>query len=85
MGVRLTARILQEWKDLGFRFVLVKGYTVDRYAGCIELNHFMVEPVKQLPEDPADQEIYEPIDSEILLGWASSTESGVLAFIQKDS
>jgi len=42
------------------------------------------KPVNQLPEDPAEKEIYEPIDSEILLDWASSMDSGVVALIQKD-
>jgi hypothetical protein len=32
----------------------------------------------------AEQEIYEPIDSKILLDWASSGDSGVVAFIQKE-
>jgi hypothetical protein len=32
IGVPLTARSLQELKDLGFCFVLIKAYAVDRRA-----------------------------------------------------
>ncbi|HLZ87482.1 MAG TPA: hypothetical protein VKQ52_09590 [Puia sp.] len=81
---RLTARRLQELKDLGFRFVLIKGYTIDRRSDYIELNHFTLVPVKELPEDPGQKEIYEPIESEILLEWASSPDNGVMAFIESD-
>jgi hypothetical protein len=82
-AIRLTAPRLQELKDLGFRFVLIKGYSLNRRSDYIELNHFILVPVVQLPEDPAQKEIYEPIDSEILLDWASSPE-GVKAFIERD-
>jgi hypothetical protein len=81
---KLTVKRLQELKDLGFRFVLIKGYALDRRADYIELNHFSLLPVKELPEDPAQKEIYEPIESEILLEWASSVDSGVTAYIDTD-
>ena len=81
-AIRLTLQGLQELKDLGFRFVLIKGYTLDRRSDYIELNHFILVPVKQLPEDPAQKEIYEPIESEILLDWASSPD-GIKAFIER--
>ena len=82
-GARLTAQNLQNLKDLGFRFVLIKGYTPDWRADSISLNHFILAPVKHLPEDPAEKEIYEPIDSEILLDWATPN-SEVIAFIQTE-
>jgi hypothetical protein len=78
---RLTLTRLQKLKEQGFRFVLVKGYSLNRRSDYIELNHWMLEPVVQLPEDPARKEIYEPIDSEILLEWASSAED--VAFLEK--
>ena len=79
---RLTKESLQELKDLGFRFVLVKGYTLDRRADYIELNHFTLVPVRELPQDPNEKEIYAPLDSEILQEWASDAESGVEAYIE---
>lgn len=82
-AIRLTVKILQELKELGFRFVLIKGYSLNRRSDYIELNHFILVPVNQLPEDPAQKEIYEPIESEILLEWASSSE-GIKAFVERD-
>jgi hypothetical protein len=80
--IRLTAARLQELKDLGFQFVLIKGYSLNRRSDYIELNHFILVPVTELPEDPAQKEIFEPIDSEILLDWANSPED-VTAYIER--
>lgn len=82
-GSRLTKQKLQELKDLGYQYVLVKGYSAERSANFIELNHFTLLPVKQLPEDPNEKDIFAPIDSEILLEWASSGDDGIEAFIEK--
>ena len=78
----MTKKSLQELKELGFRYVLVKGYTPDRRFDYIELNHFTLVPVKELPEDPGQKEIFAPIDSEILDEWASQPEMGIMAFIE---
>ncbi|HVU98602.1 MAG TPA: hypothetical protein VHE34_25445 [Puia sp.] len=82
-ALRLTAARLQKLKDEGFRFVLIKGYSLNKRSDYIELNHWVLAPVMQLPEDPAQKEIYEPIDSEILLEWANSPDD-VQAFIERD-
>ena len=80
---RLTKKSLQQLKDLGFRYVLVKGYTPDKRFDYIELNYFTLVPVMELPEDPAQKEIFAPIDSDILDEWANEPESGIKAFIEK--
>ena len=80
--VRLTEQTLQQLKDRGFQYVLIKGYGLTQKLDYIELNSFKLTPVKELPEDPALKEIYAPLDSEILLQWASSQEGGVEAFIE---
>jgi hypothetical protein len=82
-ALRLTATRLQKLKDQGFRFVLIKGYSLNKRSDYIELNHWVLVPVMQLPEDPAQKEIYEPIDSEILLEWASCSPDGVEAYIER--
>jgi len=80
---RLTKKSLQLLKDLGFRYVLVKGYTPDKRFDYIELNYFKLVPVKELPEDPAQKEIFAPIDSDILDEWASQPDNGIKAFIEE--
>ncbi|HEX3934219.1 MAG TPA: hypothetical protein VHW43_06035 [Puia sp.] len=81
-AVRLTNQTLQQLKDKGFQYVLIKGYDLSKKIDYIQLNSFQLTPVKELPQDPALKEIYAPLDSEILLQWASSEESGIEAFIE---
>ena len=79
--VRLTKKTLQQLKDKGFHFVLIKGYSLSKKIDYIELNSFRLIPVKELPEDPAEKEIYAPLDSEILLEWTSAGTGTIEAFI----
>lgn len=75
---------LQHLKDKGFRYVLVKGFTTDRRLAYIELNYFMLIPIKELPEDPTKKEIYEPISSKILADWASFPDDGIKILVAMD-
>ena len=83
-ATRLTKQSLQQLKDSGFQFVLIKGYTTDRRVDYIEVNYFTLVPVKDLPEDPNKKEIYEPIDSEILMEWASFPDDGAKVIIETE-
>jgi hypothetical protein len=82
-AARLTRQTLQELKDKGFLFVLVRSYTLDRRVDYIQMNHFALKPVRELPSDPGEMGIYAPIDSEILLDWAEGGR-GIQAFIDPD-
>lgn len=80
-GIKLTEKILQLLKEKGFQYVLIKGYSLSKKTDWIELNAFQLTPVRELPLDPAQKEIFAPVDSEILLEWANSKES-VDAYIE---
>jgi hypothetical protein len=80
-GVRLTKTTLQQLKDKGFHYVLIKGYSVHKKVDYIELDTFRLIPVKELPQDPAQKEIYASLDSDILLEWTSAGTGSIEAFI----
>jgi hypothetical protein len=79
---RLTNQSLAVLKELGFQYVLVEGYTPDRRNDYVELNHFTLVPVKELPEEPGQSGIFAPIDSDIIREWASQPDNGIKAFIE---
>ena len=79
--VRLTQKILDQLKERGFQYILVKGYSPGKKMDWIELNSFQLKPVRTLPEDPAEKEIFAPVDSEILQQWASP-ENNIEAFVE---
>jgi hypothetical protein len=79
---RLTKQSLQHLKDSGFRFVLIKGYSRDGRVDYIEIDYFSLLPVRDLPDDPNKKEIYEPIDSAILMEWANFPDEGLKVIIE---
>ena len=81
--IRLTYQILQELKEQGFQYVLVKGYDLSRRLDYIQLTHFTLVPVRELPLEPGEKEIYAPIDSEELAEWASSRDEDYAAYIER--
>ena len=83
-AIKLTKESLQHLKDSGFRFVLVNAYTTDRRVDYIAPNYITLVPVRDLPKDPNKKEIYEPIDSEILLEWANFPDQGVKVIIEAE-
>ena len=80
--VRLTLEQLQKLKDQGFRFVLVKGFTTDGRLDYIEPRFLLLVPIKELSDDPAEKEIYEPINSKLLEDWANSPNEGIEILIE---
>lgn len=80
----MTRQSLQRLKDSGYRFVLIKGYALGRQEDYIELSYFTLIPVMELPDDPNKKEIYEPIDSTILMEWASFPDEGLKVIIETE-
>lgn len=78
----LSRQSLQQLKDKGFRFVLVRSYATDRRVDYIEIHYFTLIPVMQLSDDPNQKEIYEPIDSEILLDWADAPSERMKVIVE---
>lgn len=68
---------LEELKRQGFLFVQVKGLTIDNHYDYIEPSKFILVPLRALPTEAADKDIYEAIDSQLLLAWALDDQSGV--------
>jgi hypothetical protein len=80
--IKLTDKTLQELKDKGFLYVLIKGYTPAQRNDHIELNGFILVPVRELPDGPGEKEIFAPIDSEVLACWAEPSDDGIEAYIE---
>jgi hypothetical protein len=80
--VRLTLETLQEVQDRGYKYVLIKDYDVDIHLGYLALKSFTLVPVRELPTAQEFKEIFEPVESEILLSWAQSIDGQLDVFIQ---
>jgi hypothetical protein len=54
----------------GYKFVQVKGLTMDRHYDYIEPHFLVLVPMKELPQDQDKKDIYEPVPSKLLEKWA---------------
>lgn len=81
---RLTRQSLEKLKADGYRFVLVRSYTIARATDYLEMNDFMLTPVRDLPVNRGEMEIFEPIDSDILRDWVDHADYGIKAFIEME-
>jgi hypothetical protein len=82
-ATRLTEQILRHLQAEGFRFVLVKLCVSDKRMDYLTRGHYTLVPVKNLPEKAEEKEIFEPIDSKILLHWARYDDGRDEVFIEK--
>jgi hypothetical protein len=76
-----TPGVLDALRRKGYRFVQVRGLTVEGHYDYIEPSRLVLIPFRELPAQPEDKDIYEPIDSELLLAWAYDKGNGVAVFV----
>ncbi|HTQ65792.1 MAG TPA: hypothetical protein VMI12_13405 [Puia sp.] len=78
---KLSYPLLQKLKEKGFQYVQVQGFTTDRRLDYMEPRFLVLTPIKELPLDPAEMEIYEPINSKLLEDWANSPDEGFEIYV----
>ena len=80
-NIPFCAESLDELQDKGYKFVLVKGFTIDKHYEYVDPSILVLVPIKELPSDPMLKDIYEPIESEILYKWANEKNEYPQIFI----
>jgi hypothetical protein len=68
---------LEELQNKGYRYVQIKGLTLDKHYDYISPHFIVLVPIKELPSNQAKKDIYEPIESEILQEWAKEIDNHV--------
>jgi hypothetical protein len=66
----LTIKSLQKMEAEGYKYVQVKGFTMDKHFDYIEPHIMVLVPMKELPTDQNLKDIYEPTNSKLLKQWA---------------
>ncbi len=83
--IPFTMTSLEALKAKGYRFVQVKGFTIDNHYEYIEPYFLLLVPLKELPVSILNKDIYEPIESDILIGWAAENRDGLKIYIANDN
>ena len=66
-----TVKALDQLQKKGFKYVLVKGLTIDNHYDYVDPQCLVLIPCVELPVDPMKKDIYEPIKSDLLYKWAA--------------
>jgi hypothetical protein len=69
--VVFNLKTLDTLKQMGYKYVQVKGLTVDRHYDYIEPHFLILVPFKEFSSESIDRGIYEPLESELLFQWAT--------------
>ncbi len=82
--VEFNTAALDNLQNKGFKYVQVKGLTVDKHADYVDPHFLVLVPMKELPTDQFKKDIYEPIKSELLYKWASEKNEYPEIVIEND-
>lgn len=70
-SIEFTATALDLLQSKGYKFVQIKGLTMDKHYEYVEPHYLVLVPYRELPTDPLKKDIFEPIKSELLYQWAA--------------
>lgn len=84
-STHLSLQALQNLEDKGYKYVQVKGMTLDKHFDYVEPHFMVLIPMKELPTDPAMKDIYEPISSDLLKSWAKDDGDDIQILISNSA
>jgi hypothetical protein len=70
-NIQLTLQALLNLENSGYKYVQVKGLTIDGHYDYVDPYCIMLVPMKELPMAQINKDIYEPVDSALLREWAT--------------
>ena len=73
-AVALDASILEAMVKDGYKYVQIKGLDSDKRYDYLAPRFVLLVPLKELPVDPREKDIYEPIPSPLLEQWANELD-----------
>lgn len=73
----LTLQMLRKIEDEGFKFVQVKGLTLDKHYDYVEPHFLVLVPMKELPLAQDQKDVYEPLPSSLLKQWATEADDAL--------
>ena len=68
--IPFNVKALDNLQSEGYKFVQIKGLTIDKHYDYIEPHYLLLVPLVELPSEASGKDIYEPIKSDLLYKWA---------------
>lgn len=83
--IELTLQSLLSLENSGYKYVQVKGLTIDLHYDYMEPHCIILFPMKELPTAQINKDIYEPVDSDLLREWAKDSDDTTQILISTDN
>ncbi|MBS1604869.1 MAG: hypothetical protein JST42_19550 [Bacteroidetes bacterium] len=80
---RFSVPKLNSLKKKGFKFVQIKGITVDYHYDYTEPSRLLLVPIRELPIRADEKDIYESLESDLLLEWAKHPDEGATVVVAR--
>lgn len=71
----LTIEALVKLQEKGYKYLQVKGFTLDYHPEYVEPHYIMLVPIRNLSTNRSKMDIYEDIDSTLIRDWAATTKN----------
>ncbi|HSB92071.1 MAG TPA: hypothetical protein VLC28_03100 [Flavitalea sp.] len=79
--VRFNATMLKVLEREGYKYIQIKGLSTDKRGDYLSPQLLLLKPLKELPVDQREKEIYEALPSTILEQWAEESDDRFKIFI----
>ena len=80
-AVSFDVEALGSLERQGFKFVQVRGINADLQYDYLAPRILLLIPMRELPADPREKDIYEPIPSQLLQEWAKESDEHFKIFV----
>ena len=80
-AVRFESRMMELLERQGYKYVQIKGLNRDNRSDYLSPHLLLLVPMKELPADQSEKDIYETIPSSILEQWAKESDDYFNIFI----
>ena len=80
-AVAFNANMLDAVEKAGYKYVQIKGLNADKHYDYYAPRSVLLIPLRELPTDQRDKDIYEPVPSPVLAQWAEESDDHFKIFI----
>jgi hypothetical protein len=80
----LTLEALANLKEKGYRYLQIQGFTLDHHPEYVEPHYLMLVPFRSLTNNQGKMDIYEDINSALIMDWVKTVNNDRLEIYLAD-
>jgi hypothetical protein len=69
--IMFNQKAINKLESEGYKYFQVKGFTIDSHYEYVDPYYILLVPIKSLPSEQGEKDIYESLNSEIFQKWVT--------------